>query len=317
MSIDTCTPATAQPRIAASNQRLAPGHRRLMLAIVILPVLGSVWALYDLATRGISALDLTLLVTLYLLTGFGIEFGYHRALSHRAVQTGRALEIVFAVLGAMAGQGRLLYWVANHRRHHMHSDTMDDPHSPHMKRDADGDHALGWLSGFWHAHVGWVFSEQMTNCALFAKDVLKKPHLMLIDRLFLPITLLGLLIPALIGAAVTHSWRGAFDAMLWGGLVRIFLINQATWSVASLCHRYGKRPYDTGDFSGNIALVALVSFGAGWQNNHHAFPNSATTGLRWWQIDLTKWLINLLDVFGLVHSVRLPKPEQVRQRRIG
>jgi stearoyl-CoA desaturase (Delta-9 desaturase) len=313
--ISSDTAATITPSILSRNAALSVGHRRMMCLIVALPVVGTVAALWLACTRGVTILPLVVLFVMYMLTGLGIEFGFHRSLSHRSVKSNKAIEILFAVLGTMAGQGRLLYWIANHRRHHMYSDTPDDPHSPHVKGGSGNEQPLGMLAGIWHAHVGWVFSDQFTNCALFAKDILKKPHLMLIDRLFLPITVIGLVIPAAVVGLANGTWSGALDGLLWGGFVRILLINQCTWSVASICHRFGSRPYDTGDNSGNIFFVALLSFGAGWQNNHHAFPNSATTGLRWWQIDITKWLINLLALCGLVSEVRLPIKKQTLREK--
>ncbi len=306
-----------KPRILVNNASLTPGHLRIMHLVVAVPVIGTAIAFARLAFQDVAPVAWVTLVAMYLLTGLGIEFGYHRLLSHRALQTGKVLEMMFSVLGSMAGQGRLLYWIANHRRHHQYSDTADDPHSPHLTGGSGNEVSLGLLKGLWHAHVGWVFSKQLTNCALFAADILRKPHLMWVDRHFLSLTVIGLVLPAALCGAVAGTWNGAIDGLLWGGFARIVLINQATWSVASLCHVFGARPFKTDDHSGNLFLVALVSFGAGWQNNHHAFPNSATTSIHWWQADITKWFINLLSVCGLVSQVRVPDKRQIIKKSRG
>jgi stearoyl-CoA desaturase (delta-9 desaturase) len=296
-------PAEAPPPIGL-------GQRVANLVAVTAPVLGLVAAVVFLWGRGFSWVDLGLLGGMYTGTAVGITVGYHRLFTHRSFETNRALQFVLAVLGSMAVQGPLLQWVAYHRRHHQHSDTRDDPHSPHHH----GAGPLGLLRGLWHAHVGWVFLSEPPNLSRYVKDLCQSRLLRYVSALFPLWVLAGLTIPTVLGGVLTLSWSGALFGLVWGGLVRIFLVHHVTWSVNSVCHRWGGRPYRSADESRNNFVFGVLALGEGWHNNHHAFPTSARHGLRWWQIDVSYWIIRALAWVRLAWDVKLPAPHAlVRQ----
>jgi len=306
-----------RPRVAIQDPALRPAHRRIALLTVCGPLLGTLAAFALLPITGFGALEFSLLVTGFALTNLGIEFGFHRNLAHKAFETRPALRYGFAVLGSMAAEGRVLHWVADHRRHHAYSDTPDDPHSPHVRTSDGKPIELGLWRGLWHAHVGHMLSGEITNCTLFARDINRDPVLRRISDHYAAIVLAGLALPAVIGGIATGSWLGALSGLLWGGLVRMFLVHHTTWSVASLAHRFGRAPFATDDRSVNNLPLGLLSFGSAYQNNHHAFPGSAYLGLRWWEFDVTGLLIRLLEAVGLVWDVRQPAPEQLQAKRVG
>jgi stearoyl-CoA desaturase (delta-9 desaturase) len=241
---------------------------------------------------------------MYVLSGLGITVGFHRLFTHRAFETSRAVELVFVVLGSMAAQGPLFRWVAMHRRHHQFSDQQDDPHSPHHK----GRGVLGLLRGFWHAHIGWAFEADPPNMARYVKDLQQSRLLRTTNALFPFWVVLSLLMPALVGGLLTGSWMGALLGLVWGGLVRIFLVHHVTWSVNSVCHLWGGRPFPVADQSRNNFVFGVLALGEGWHNNHHAFPTSARHGLRWWQLDVSYWVIRALALVGLARKIGLPTP---------
>jgi len=276
---------------------------RIATAIALfLPFAGLVAAITLLWGWGLTWVDVSLLLGLYVLTGLGITVGYHRLFVHRSFETYAPVRFVLAALGSMAVQGGLLTWAANHRRHHQHSDTHEDPHSPHRY----GRGVWGRLRGFWHAHIGWTFEPVPANLARYVPDLRRSALLRVMDRLFLGWVGLSLFLPAVIGGLLTESWVGAFRALLWGGLVRMFLVHHVTWSVNSLGHLWGSRPHSSGDNSRDNFVLGVLSMGEGWHNSHHAFPTSARHGLRWWQPDISYWVIRMLALVGLAWNVRLP-----------
>lgn len=290
-------------------------QRFIAFATVLLPLIGSLIAIPFAVEYGVGLLELALFAGMYVATTLGIEFGYHRLLSHRAFATPLPIRIVATVCGAMAGQGRVLHWVADHRRHHAHSDTEDDPHSPHVKNGEAGRVRMGRLRGWWHAHIGHMLNDEVTNCTLFAADLSRDPVVSRLNRLYVPCVVLGLALPAAIGGLVAGTWIGALQGFFWGGVIRMFVVQQVTWSVASFAHMFGRRPYDARDRSTNNFSVALLSFGSAWQNNHHAFPKSAYLGLEWWEVDITAWFIDVLARLGLVTKIHRPNESQLREKR--
>jgi stearoyl-CoA desaturase (delta-9 desaturase) len=268
------------------------------------PFFGLIIAIASLWGRAFGWIELVLLVGMYAATGFGITVGYHRLFTHRAFETSRIVQFILAVLGSMALEGPLVRWVATHRRHHQHSDTHSDPHTPHAHPSGG---VVGAVLGAWHAHVGWVFDVDPPNLLRYAKDLVEDRSMRLVSALFPVWVALGLLIPAGLGGLLSWSWTGVLFGALWGGLARIFLVHHVTWSVNSVCHLWGRRPFDNGDESRNNVLFGILALGEGWHNNHHAFPTSARHGLRWWQVDFSYWVIQLLAVFRLAWNVRLPK----------
>jgi stearoyl-CoA desaturase (delta-9 desaturase) len=266
------------------------------------PFLGLVAAVAFFWGRAFSWVELGLLLGMYGLTGLGITVGFHRLFTHRAFETNRVVQFLLAVLGSMAVQGPLLKWAALHRRHHQHSDQQEDPHSPHHQ----GGGLLGLLRGAWHAHLGWVFRPDPPNLSRYVKDLRGSALLRGVSALFPVWVVVGLLVPAVLGGLLTGTWTGALFGLVWGGLARIFLIHHVTWSVNSVCHLWGKQPFRSGDYSRNNVVFGVLALGEGWHNNHHAFPTSARHGLRWWQIDLSYWVIRALALLGLAWNVRLP-----------
>ncbi len=288
-----------QPR--GRDRGISTGVRIANLAGVILPFLGLVAAAVILWGRGFRWVELGLLLGGYGATGVGITVGFHRLFTHRAFQTNRPVQLVLAALGSMAVQGPLLKWVALHRRHHQHSDTAHDPHSPLHQ----GPGLVGLLGGLWHAHVGWVFQPDPPDLYRYVKDLSRSRLVRTASALFPLWVVVGLLGPAGLGGLLTGSWTGAFLGLIWGGLVRIFLVHHVTWSVNSVCHLWGRRPYPTGDHSRNNFLFGVLALGEGWHNNHHAFPTSARHGLRWWQLDLSYLVIRMLVLLRLAWDIRL------------
>lgn len=277
--------ALAKPKSAFS--------RVVTLIVVIVPFLATIYAIVQLWQREVTWVDLIMMFVLYLITGFGITVGFHRFATHRSFQSSRVIESVLLAAGSMAVEGSVLQWVADHWKHHKHADRPGDPHSP--------------LEGLFHAHIGWMFGGERGMPEKDAKHLLKDPVANFISRTFIFWAVAGLALPYLV-----DGWRG----VLWGGLVRVFITHHITWSVNSICHQFGKRAYETDDQSGNQWLVGLIGLGEGWHNNHHAFPESAFHGLTPYQIDLSGYLIRLLERVHLIHGVRRVSSERLARRRI-
>jgi len=288
------------------------GQRATTLVAVLVPFGGVIAAIAGVWGWGFTWVELVLLVTMYLATGFGVTVGYHRLFAHRAFDTVWPVKFVLAVLGSMTVQGSVLSWVAVHRRHHHHSDQLEDPHSPHRF----GGGARGVLLGWWHAHVGWMFTARLPDLSPYVRDLQTDTVLRVVSRSFGVWVLLGLLIPTVLGGLLTGSCRGALLGFLWGGLVRVFLGHHATWSINSVCHLWGRRPYDGRDESRNNFLFGLLALGEGWHNNHHAFPKSARHGLQWWELDLSYLFIRVLEFLHLAWRVRVPAPRSLATKRL-
>lgn len=275
--------------------------------MVGLPTLGFLAAVAWSAMVRFSWVDLALCAVFYLLTALGITAGFHRLFAHRSYQAHPVVRYGLAILGDMAVQSPVTFWVASHRRHHRYSDQPGDPHSPRV-------HADGSPSGFWHAHVGWVFRHDHDAWARYVPDLLRDRGLIRIDRMYMLWVALGFALPALIGGLAAQHWQGAVGGLLWGGFARTFLWHHATWTVNSICHIAGQRPYATSDTSTNHFGCALLTLGEGWHNNHHAFPASARHGLLWWQLDATYLTIRALERLKLVSGLIIPDAEAMKNR---
>jgi stearoyl-CoA desaturase (delta-9 desaturase) len=256
---------------------------------------------------GLSWLDIGLAVFFYSLTCLGVTIGFHRYFTHGAFKADRALRIALAVAGSMAMQGPVVTWVADHRRHHAYADRDGDPHSPWRY----GTSAVALVRGFWHAHLGWLFDREQTNAVRFAPDLLADRDIRRVDRLFPVLTAGTLLAPALVGGLVTMSWWGALTAFFWAGLVRVAVLHHVTWSVNSICHLIGDRPFSARDRSANFWPLAIASMGESWHNSHHADPTCARHGVRRGQIDISARIIWVFEKFGWATKVRWPRPERV------
>jgi stearoyl-CoA desaturase (delta-9 desaturase) len=282
-------------------------HRALNLAGVLIPFLGFIAAVILLwGTDLVGWTDLALFAVLYVVTGYGVTLGFHRLLTHRSFQTRKGVEYALAVAGSMAVQGPVMTWVADHRKHHAHTDREGDPHSPH----GHGSGLRGALAGLWYAHMGWLFDRAEAPPQRYAKDLFEDPGMRRIDRAFPLLALAGVLIPFGIGYAIDGSLAGALAAAAWGGAVRIFMLHHVTWSINSVCHFFGTRRFDVDDHSTNVFWLAPLSFGESWHHNHHAFPRSAMHGLRWWEVDPTAWLIRGMKRTGLAWNVVEITPER-------
>jgi stearoyl-CoA desaturase (Delta-9 desaturase) len=257
--------------------------------------------------RMINTGDLILAAVMYLVTGFGVAAGLHLLVAHHSYKANRALKIALAIAGSMALEGSLISWVAIHRRHHMFSDQPGDPHSPHRY----GPGAAGTLKGFVWAHVGWLFADDPTDAKRFAPELLRDPDLVVIDRLFPVLAVASLVIPFIAGWLLFGTLTGALTALLWGGLIRMAVLHHVTWSINSLCHLTGRRPFDTSDRSTNFAPLALVSFGESWHNFHHCAPASARHGALPRQFDMAARLIRFFEQAGWATKVRWPTPAQI------
>jgi stearoyl-CoA desaturase (Delta-9 desaturase) len=284
-------------------------ERTANLAGVVLPFIGTLAAIVMLWNRAVDLTDLIVLMVMYLATAVGITVGFHRLLTHRAFASYPWVERTFAVLGSLSVQGSVMDWVADHRKHHAHTDREGDPHSPHIG------HGSG-LSGLWHAHVGWLLETQgQADWKKYAAELYEDPAMRMIGRRFPQLAVLSLLIPAVAGWML-HDFTlgGALRGLVWGGLVRIFFVHHVTWSVNSVCHFFGSRRFDLDDHSTNVGWLAVLSLGESWHHNHHAFPRSAYHGLRWWEVDPSGLIIGAMQKLGLAWNVVRITPERQQAR---
>jgi stearoyl-CoA desaturase (delta-9 desaturase) len=259
---------------------------------------------------GLGWSDLGIAAGFYLVTSLGVTVGYHRYFTHGAFKANRALRIALAVAGSLASQGSVIGWVADHRRHHAFSDRDGDPHSPWLF----GTSPVALAKGFWHAHMGWLFEKDKTNADRFAPDLLADKDIRVISSLFMPLTAATLLLPAVLGGLVTMSWWGAVTALFWAGLVRISFLHHVTWSVNSICHMIGARPFVSRDRAANFWPLAILSMGESWHNSHHADPTCARHGVLRGQLDISARVIWIFERLGWAYSVRWPRSERLSSR---
>jgi stearoyl-CoA desaturase (delta-9 desaturase) len=260
---------------------------------------------------GLSWADVVLFAVFYVLTGLGITVGYHRHFTHGSFKAARPLRIALAIAGSMAVQGPVVQWVADHRRHHAFADREGDPHSPWRY----GDDLRALTKGMFHAHVGWLFDRRQTNPDRYAPDLLKDSGVRRASGLFFVWVAIGLGTPALLGGLISGSWAGAWTAFFWAGLVRVALLHHVTWSINSICHSIGARPFVARDRSTNFWPLALLSFGESWHNLHHADPTCARHGVLRGQLDISARVIWAFERLGWVRDVRWPDPVRLAAKR--
>jgi stearoyl-CoA desaturase (delta-9 desaturase) len=299
------------PKTLLAGKRGLPAHVTVYL-FVIVPFLALLAAAPIAWGWGLSWVDVALAAGWYVFTCLGVTVGFHRYFTHGAFKAGRPMRVALAVAGSMAVQGPILHWVADHRRHHAFSDKEGDPHSPWLF----GTSAAALARGFWHAHLGWILDRDLTNQERFAPDLLADRDIRRVHRTFGLWTAVTLLAPAVMGGLITWSWWGAATAFFWAGLVRVTLLHHVTWSVNSVCHMVGERPFAARDRSANFWPLAILSMGESWHNLHHADPTCARHGVRPWEIDISARVIWLFEKVGWVRDVRWPsRPRLARIRR--
>jgi stearoyl-CoA desaturase (delta-9 desaturase) len=285
-----------RPEPPSPGDRLSTSEiirRAVVLVVVVAPFLATIFAIMQLWQWAVNWQDLVLLLVMYLPISLGVTAGFHRMLTHRSFHAHPVVRAILLILGSMAVEGTAITWAANHLKHHALADKDGDPHSP--------------VDGLFHAHLGWLFTTDDADPNVYCRHLLRDPVVVFVDRTFLVWVVLSLLIPYAIG-----GWTG----LLWGGLVRMFYVHHVTWSVNSVCHTFGRRPFETTDLSRNQWVVGLLAFGEGWHNNHHAFPRSAIHGLDRWQFDASAWLIASLERLGLVRDVQRIAPEVIARKRL-
>jgi stearoyl-CoA desaturase (delta-9 desaturase) len=320
LSAPALTRPTAPPRTAEPHAGLpanAIGRHKSTLEIVtlytfvVVPFLALAAVVPAVWGWGLSWLDVGLAVGFYFFTLLGVTVGYHRYFTHGSFRAVRPLRLGLAVAGSMAVQGPVVQWVADHRRHHAFSDREGDPHSPWRY----GTDARALLRGMLHAHLGWLFERRKTSQERYAPDLLKDAGLVRIGRTFVVWAGLSVLLPAVIGGLVTQSWVGAWTAFFWAGLVRIGLLHHVTWSINSVCHVVGNRPFTSRDRATNFWPLAILSAGESWHNLHHADPTCARHGVLRGQVDISARVIWAFEKLGWARNVKWPDPVRLAAKR--
>src|SRR3954470_7363346 len=301
------------PAVGTVRTRTSGISRLVTLVAVVVPPLGLVAAMGLLWEVGFHWIDLVLFVSLYVICAFGTTIGFHRYFTHKGFEARTPVKATLAILGCMAMQGPLTQWVTDHRKHHALSDQPRDPHSPHA---GHGDSLAEHVLGLWHSHVGWLFSTKgLERGVEYGRDLYEDRLVRAIDRLYLLWVALTLGLPFLAGYLVGGTWQRGLEALVWAGLVRIFLFQHVTFSINSICHFFGEQPFRTRDESRNVRLLAIPSFGESWHNGHHAFPASAVHGLDPGQLDISALVIRGMERLGLASEVKRPAPKLIERRR--
>ncbi len=299
-------------RATWSSDQQSITERLLMLTFIIVPLL-AVLAAVPVAWGGwLGWRDVVLALVFYVISGLGITVGFHRYFTHGAFRAKRGLRIALAVAGSLAVEGPVARWVADHRKHHAFSDAEGDPHSPW--RFGRGPRNLA--KGLGYAHVGWLFDVEQTPIARYAPDLLRDRDIVRVSRAFPWLALTSLLLPAVLGGLLSWSWQGALTAFFWASLVRMTLLHHVTWSINSICHVWGKRPFVTRDRSANVAWLAVLSFGESWHNLHHAEPTAARHGVLRGQLDPSARVISWFEKAGWAYDVKWPRAERLAGKRV-
>jgi stearoyl-CoA desaturase (delta-9 desaturase) len=307
--LDERPTAGAKPIFEGTKKR---GEQIVLYLVVILPFLAFVAAVPVAWGWGLGWTDVALFLAFYIPSGLGITVGYHRLFTHSSFKANRPLRIGLAIAGSLAIEGPVIRWVADHRRHHAFSDKEGDPHSPWRY----GETVPALLKGLGFAHIGWMFDVEHTNRDKYTPDLLRDKDIALVDRLFPLWAAVSLIAPAVLGGLITWSWAGALSAFFWASLVRIFVLHHVTWSINSICHAIGQRPFAARDKSTNFWPLAILSFGESWHNMHHADPTSARHGVLRGQIDESARIIWLFEKLGWATDVRWPKPERIEKLKV-
>jgi stearoyl-CoA desaturase (delta-9 desaturase) len=283
----------------------------VLLVLIVLPMLAVLAAIPVAWGWGLGWHDVVLALVMYAISGHGITVGFHRYFTHGAFKAKKVLRVALAVAGSLAIEGPVIRWVADHRRHHAYSDREGDPHSPWRY----GENLGALIKGLWHAHIGWMFDVEQTNHQRFAPDLLADRAIVRVSKAFPWLSAVSLLTPPLIGAAWSGwTWQGALTAFFWASLVRIALLHHVTWSINSICHMIGKRPFTTRDKSANVWWLAIPSMGESWHNLHHADPTAARHGVLRGQLDSSARVIWTFEKLHLAYDVRWPSADRIASK---
>ena len=309
MAVETTANIAHEPTeaILARIALLSRLDRRLAWVVSLAPIFGFIVAMILWAIGyPPSWTDLLVWLIMHTLILIGVEVGFHRHFAHRSYKSHPAIRVILAVLGSMAFQGPVIWWAATHRRHHNFSDKPGDPHSPHLH----GPGFWPFVRGQFHAHMGWLFVSESTRAIgwdRYVNDLYRDRAIFKVHTLYFYWLLMGFLIPAIVGGLVSGTLMGAFLGFLWGGFVRVFMMNHVFyWCINSVTHTFGTRPFRSDDQSTNNIWLAIPTLGQSWHNNHHAFPSSAFMGLRWWELDLGGLVIHMLQKVKLVWDAKRP-----------
>jgi stearoyl-CoA desaturase (delta-9 desaturase) len=303
-------PPEALPRVGTDRQSRA--EQVALFLFIAIPFLALLAAIPVAWGWGLGWRDVVIALVMYLIAGHGITVGFHRFFTHGAFKAKRPLKIAMAIAGSLAIEGPVVRWVADHRKHHAFSDREGDPHSPWRY----GETVPALIKGLYHAHVGWLFDVEQTNQRKYAPDLLKDPDIVKVSNAFPALVAVSLLLPPLVGGLVTWSWQGALTAFFWGSLVRVALLHHVTWSINSICHALGERPFKSRDKSGNVWWLAVLSMGESWHNLHHADPTCARHGVEKGQIDSSARTIWLFEKLGWAYDIRWPVAKRLDARRV-
>lgn len=278
------------------QKRRSMVNAAIFIGIHLLPLL-AIWT-------GATTFDWIVCAVLYFTRMFFVTGGYHRYFSHRTYQTSRWFQFVIAFLAQTSAQKGVLWWSANHRHHHRYSDTVDDPHSKKVY-------------GFWYSHVGWIVGpdHEVTQTEL-VRDLAKYPELVWLDRHYLvPPVLLGTIVTlvggVVNGGSLSTMFTAGWSTLLIGFFLSTIILYHATFAINSLMHWIGKPRYRTGEESKNSAILALISLGEGWHNNHHYYQRATRQGFFWWEIDITYYLLKIISWTGLIWDIS-EVPDHVR-----
>jgi stearoyl-CoA desaturase (delta-9 desaturase) len=298
------------PQIATEPKR--SWEQTALVVFVVVPFVAVLASGFLLWGHGIGLVDVLVAVAMLEIAGHGITVGFHRYFTHGAFKANRPLRIALAVAGSLAIEGPVIRWVADHRRHHAFSDKPGDPHSPH---EYGGEGVAAMLKGLWHAHIGWLFDPEQTSLEKYAPDLLADDDIVRVHRMFPYLVAVSLILPAVAGGLLTWSFTGALTAFFWGSLVRVFVLHHVTWSINSLCHTFGNRPFKTRDKSTNFWPLAVISMGESWHNLHHADPTAARHGVDRFQLDSSARLIWVFEKAGWAYDVRWPTRDRLDKAR--
>lgn len=299
----------------------------LAVIVTFAPPLAFILALYLHFTGWyqISWIEIFVLVLMHCLAVAGVELGFHRLFAHRSYRASRPVKIALAGLGSMGFQGPVIWWASVHRKHHRYSDRPNDPHSIYIKPDGRTEYNKGFWQlflGFVHSHIGWIWtphSIRFEGWNQYVSDLYRDKDLLRIHMDYIYWLAAGFIIPAIIGGLLHGSLQGAFLGLLWGGFVRVFTMNHLSyWSINTLSHSVGPRPYKTADYSTNSIplLFAIPTFGQSYHNNHHAFPFSWRMGYEWYEVDVGTMVLKVLHKFKLIDNLREPSLELRNSKRI-